>query len=354
MRSSCLRTSRTRCPDDSGAAVVAGRPTHEGQWRVWLSLGVAVVLISAASLSLGAGDLRDPALRGTLLTLRASRLLAAGLAGASLAAAGAVVQGLFQNPLASPSILGTTAGASLGGQGALLLLGAAPGATLLFASPDLFLPFGSLIGAILSLGLLLVVVRNREDLLSLLLTGFLLSALFLAVSGLALSAALQSYAMGRAVAAFALGGVAGTGPRQVALAVPLLLVGFPALWLWGRPLDLLLSGEDEAASLGVDVRSVRRWTIVWVGVVTGAAVALAGNVSFVGLVVPHALRPVVGHHHRPLIVASALLGGVFLAACDLASRLAPATTEVPLGVITGLVGAPTFLWMLHRGAHRHG
>ena len=110
----------------------------------------------------------------------------------------------------------------------------------------------------------------------------------------------------------------------------------------------MLSGEDEARVLGVDVARARRWCIIWAATLTAGAVAVGGNVGFVGLIVPQVLRSVVGVSHRALVPASALGGGVFLLACDLLSRAIPSKTEIPLGVVTGLVGAPTFLWLLLR------
>jgi iron complex transport system permease protein len=112
----------------------------------------------------------------------------------------------------------------------------------------------------------------------------------------------------------------------------------------------MLSGEEEAASLGVDVPAVRVWTVVWTSVLTGAAVSIGGNVGFVGLIVPHALRPFVGVEHRKLVPAAALAGGAFVVVCDVVSRALPTRSEVPLGVVTGLLGAPVFLSLLLRVA----
>lgn len=309
----------------------------------------ALVLASAGALLVGRGDLSDESLRSTLLEIRAGRLAAAFLAGAALAVGGVIVQGLFRNPLASPSILGTTAGASLGGQSALLLHQWLLSSGLLVATaPEMVLPVGCLLGALMSLSILLVFVRRDSDLLVLLLTGFILSSLFLSLGGFLTSLAQRSYELGRAVVAFSLGGVHGVGLKHVALALPLVVTGVIAAWLWGRPLDVMLSGEDEAKSLGVDVLAVRRWTVVWVAVLTAAAVAIGGNVGFVGLVVPHALRPFVGVEHRRLVPIAALTGGTFLVACDVIAKAMPSSTEVPLGVVTGMVGAPIFLWLLVR------
>lgn len=319
----------------------------------------AVLLVLLAGVCLlalvvGQGSLADPALRATLLALRATRTGAAFLAGAALATGGVVVQGVFRDPLVSPSILGTTAGASLGGQVALLVL--AWGAPSAWVPPEMVLPFGCLLGAGLSLVIILGFCRQRTGTLVLILTGFILSSLFLAMSGFVTSLAQDTWDVGRAVVSFTLGGVGGVSVRQLFAALPFVLVGIAASFLWSGTLDLFLSGEDEAATLGVNVGQARRWTITWVAVLAAAAIALGGNVAFVGLIVPHVLRPLVGVRHRTLIPASALLGGTFLVACDVVARTFPSRTEMPLGVITGLVGAPVFLMMLARTQKelRHG
>lgn len=324
----------------------AGRGRVVGTYAVLIvALGVVVLL----ALTTGAGDLSDASLRSVYLELRATRLASSLLAGAALAVGGVVVQGIFRNPLASPSILGTTAGATFGGQVALLAHRALIGAgALAWVAPEMVLPIGCLIGALGSLGLLLVFVRRGADVVTLLLTGFVLTSLLLAAGSFVMSLAQEHHELGRAIVAFTLGGVAGAGWAHVRLALPLVLVACAAAFFWGRSLDLLLSGEDEASTLGVDVTAARRWSIIWVGVLTAAAVALGGNISFVGLVVPHALRPFVGAEHRRLVPAAILAGAMFLAACDLLTRIVPSQTEIPLGVVTGLIGAPLFLFLLLR------
>jgi len=309
---------------------------------------LAALLLAAVGLALavGQGHLSDPALRNALLELRATRVAAALLAGVGLAVGGVVVQGVFRNPLVSPSILGTTAGASLGGQLALLALAwGSAGSTM---PAELVLPLGCLAGAGVSLAILLVFCRERTGNLVLILTGFILSSLFLAVGGFVTSLAQDQWDLSRAVVAFTLGGVGGTSARQVAAAAPLVLVGLLACWAWSGTLDVLISGEDEARTLGVEVGQARRWTVVWVAVLTSAAISVGGNVAFVGLVVPHVLRPLVGVGHRRLIPAAALLGAAFLVGCDVLARVVPSRAELPLGVITGIIGAPVFLFLLAR------
>jgi iron complex transport system permease protein len=318
--------------------------------RVWIAVIAAVsVLIVASSLFVGHGDLGNRELAATFVELRATRAAAAFLAGAALAVAGVVLQTLFRNPLVDPAILGTTSGASLGGQLAILALHAAP-AWLRpeFVVPEMVLPLGCLAGALVALLILLAVIRQTRSELAVLLAGFLLSSLFVSVGALIVSLAQNSWELGRAVIAFTLGGVGSAGTRHVLVGFPLVLAAVLALWAWCRPLEVLLSGEDEARTLGVDVRRVRWWTVVWVAVGTSAAVAIGGNVGFVGLVVPHVLRPLVGIAPRRLVPVSALAGGAFVVLCDMVVRAAPVTGELPLGVITGLVGGPLFLVLVVR------
>ena len=313
-----------------------------------------VLLLGTAALAItvGSGDLGDSDLRDTFLALRGYRLAAAFLAGAALAVGGVVVQGLFRNPLASPSVLGTTAGASLGGQIALLAytLTGVGGALVV---PEMILPIGCFLGALASLIVLLVFLRVTQDLLALLLTGFVLSALFLSLSAFTISVAQETWELGRAVVAFSLGSVSGTGPRQLVFAFPLIFAGLLACWFWGRSLDLLLSGEDEAQSMGANVPQIRWWSATWVSVLVAGAVSVGGNVGFVGLVVPHMLRPFAGTKHQRLIPASALAGGIFLVVCDVIARVVPSRSEIPLGVVTGMIGAPLFLMLLIRLRREH-
>lgn len=320
-------------------------------YRLYVLLIACGIGVTAASLLIGSADVAQPGLRSALIELRGARSAAALVAGAALAVAGVLVQGLFRNPLASPSILGTTAGASLGGQLSMLAFGVlVPAGRAAGLVPEMVLPLGCLAGALAALAVLLAFVRQSADRLGLLLTGFILSSLFLSVGGFVISIAQAQWELGRAVVSFALGGVSGTGTRHVLFAVPLLGAGIAAAWAWGPSLDVLLSGEEEAASLGLDVTATRRWVVCWVAVLTAAAVSVSGGLSFVGLVVPHALRPLAGVEHRRLVPAAGLAGGVFVLACDVVGRLVPARGEVPLGVVTGLVGAPVFLWLLRRTA----
>lgn len=341
----------------TAAADRARAPRLANPAAVYALLALLGAALCAAAVALGHGDLADAGLRATLVRLRLLRTGGAFIAGASLAAAGVVVQALFRNPLADPSILGAGAGANLGGQVVLIvvaLAGAAPWASggLGGLSPEVLLPVGCIAGALAAMAVLLMASRLRASFLVVLLTGFVMSSVFVSIGALLTSLAQESYELGRAVLSFTLGSVSGVGASRLLLAGPLAAVGVVAAWSWGRPLDLLLSGEEEAASLGVAVGAVRLWCVVWVAFLVAAAVAIGGNVAFVGLVAPHALRPLVGVATRRLLPAAVLAGGAFVVLCDLVARVVPARGELPLGVVSGLVGAPLFLIMLRQGARR--
>lgn len=329
--------------------------TERGRFvRLWVVLVALLLAGVALSLLVGHGDLSDAEMRATFLRLRSWRLCNAALAGAALSGAGVLVQGLFRNPLASPSILGTSAGASLGGIAVLLvwntlLAGRLPA----WVPPELALPLGCFAGSWLALLVLLAITGRDAGSVTVLLAGFALSSLFLSIGAFLQSLAQERWELGRAVVAFTLGGVDSTGSRHVALALPLVVVAFAVTMGWTRHLDVLLSGEDEATTLGVDVRAARRWIIVWASVLTGAAVAVGGNLAFVGLVVPHVLRSQVGVLHKRLLPATFVGGAAFVVWADVATRVIPAKGSIPLGVVTGLVGAPCFLVLLAR-ATREG
>lgn len=317
---------------------------------------VAMVVVCILAMLVGAGDLGDENLRGTLLGLRALRLGASFLVGVALATAGIIVQGLFRNPLADPSVLGTTSGAVLGGKAALLAVELAVGASWLTGrAVHLAVPLGAIAGAGLALGTLFLLTRGHRSLLAQLLVGFTLASLFGSFGSLMTSIAQRKWELGRALLAFSLGSVSGTSLSPVALAFPFVLGGFLASLALAPALDLLLGGEDEARSLGLDVAFVRRWCAVWIAVLTAAAVSISGFVGFVGLIVPHALRPFLGASHRRLLPHAAIIGGIFVVFCDVASRAIPTAAELPLGVITGLIGAPLYLRLVvraqQRGAH---
>jgi iron complex transport system permease protein len=288
-----------------------------------------------------------------LLRIRAERVAVAFLCGGASAVSGAVVQTLFRNPLASPSILGTTSGAILGAHIALLVsvlvLG---GGGALGVAPEMLIPIGALIGGAASLFILLGVVSLREDPLVLLLTGFALMSLFQGASTFLSVWTQEAWELNRAFSALMYGDISAAGGRQVLLAGVMTLGGLIPLFADQGTLDVLLTGEDEARTLGVDVRSVRFWLVLWVSVLIAGSVAVGGSVGFTGLIVPHALRPWVGHRHRYLLPASFIAGGGFLIACDVLCRVVPIRNGLPLGTLTDILGAPVFIWLLLKHLRR--
>jgi iron complex transport system permease protein len=313
---------------------------------VLLVLSALAIVVGA---KLGKAVTSDVELASTFVELRVYRTLVGFCVGGALAVGGVTVQGLFRNDLASPSVLGTTAAGSVGGQASLiafqwLLAGVAPA----WLRAEMFVPLGCVVGCLLGLAVLLMVNRVSSDTVMMLLAGFLVSSLFISLGAFLTSLAQDSWELGRALIAFTLGDLAGSGSRQLSLAAVLGGIGVAYSWYWGRSLDLMLSGEDEALSLGLNVRRLKLWVIVWTAVLTAGAVAVAGNVGFVGLIVPHVLRPWVGARHRTLIPAAVLGGGCFVVFCDVLCRVLPSQSELPLGVVTGLFGAPLFLFLLVR------
>lgn len=319
-------------------------------WALLVILLIAGVYFSlwAPSREFARAELQEAVFR-----LRLYRVGCSVLAGSALAMAGVLVQGLFRNPLASPSILGTSSGASLGG---MLVLFAShqlvAGGWMDAAWVEMGVPLGCCVGAALSLLVLLFGLGLGPGTNALLLGGVILSSLLASLGALVMSFAQAFPELGRAMMSLSLGGVQGVGLRHLMLALPLVLGAAIMARSWARSLDLLLTGEQEATSLGLALKPMRRWVVVWVAVLSAAAVAIGGNLMFVGLVVPHMLRPFVGVLHRQLLAASALGGAVYVLLCDALTRLMPAGQELPLGVVTSLCGAPVFLLILVRESRR--
>lgn len=314
---------------------------------IWSSLVVVLGVVAVLGLSIGRGELSSQN-GAVFVELRAWRIAAAALAGAALGMGGVLMQGLFRNPLASPDLLGTTAFALFGGQLVLVVVVLAGASLPIWLPAELLLPIGCLLGAAGALAALLWLAERASGLTTVLVVGFLMAALGSSAGTLLTSLSRDQWELMRALQGLSLGGVDGTGPAQLALGAPLVVIAGICAWGWGRALDVLLSGETEAAALGVDVPLVRRWALIWTATLTAAAVALGGAAVFVGLIVPHVMRGLVGVTHRRLIPASALGGAVFLVACDNLARALPTTGELPLGVVTGLIGAPLFIVILLR------
>ena len=319
--------------------------------RIALVGSVVAALAVAAALCLGAERVNVWAVltgggtqveREILLHLRLPRVLAGALVGAGLAASGVAFQALLRNPLAEPYLLGISGGGSLGAVLAIVAFGAG-GASFLAVRTG-----AALVGCLLALGLVYAIATRGGALRpsTLLLAGVVVNSFFLA--GLACVQYAATPTESQAILRWVLGGLETGGPREVvvlAVVVPLTV----ALLAWSAPsLQALVFGEETARHLGVDVDGVRRRTFLIASTTTAASVAVAGPIGFVGLVVPHAARLFVGSDPRVLLPAATLAGAAFLPLADAVARTALAPRELPVGVVTALIGAPAFLLLVVR------
>jgi len=271
--------------------------------------------------------------------LRLPRAALAIVIGAALGASGAALQGLFRNPLAEPGVTGVTSTAGLGAVIALYFG--------LAASSAFLLPGFAVGGALASAGVLYLLSRGGAGAMALVLAGVAMASFATALTALALSLAQNPYAMSEMVR-WMMGSLNDRTLFDLAFAAPLTVAGIALLLTAARGLDALTLGEEAAHSLGVDVGFVRSRVVVGVALATGAATAAAGAVSFVGLVVPHVLRRFYGYEPSRLILPSALGGAVLVTAADIAVRLIAPDGQLLLGVVTAMLGAPFFLWLILR------
>jgi len=329
------------------------RSVRVGAWSLGLlGLLAAVVVASAAtgSVHLGYATVAKVVLdalpgfsfdvpasaRTIVVDLRLPRIAVAAIVGFALASAGTVMQGFFRNPMADPSIVGVSSGAAVGAVAVI----AFP-ATVPFG-----LPLAAFVGAVLSAFAvyLLATERGRTPVATLLLAGVAVQTFLGAVVSFVLVESGQSL---REAVYWLMGSLQAASWHQAAVAGPVALVGFLVLYVFARDLNVLLLGEEEAHALGVEVEWTKRILLAVASVVTGAAVAVAGVIGFVGLIVPHVMRLLVGPDHRILLPTSALAGAVFLVATDTIARSWSAEL-LPVGVVTAFLGAPFFLYLLRK------
>ena len=311
---------------------------------VILSAAIVAVLAFAASLLLPWSNLQaihaaDPDLGFTfLLELRLPRAALALVYGAMLGAAGAAIQALFGNPLASPDLTGTTSGAALGAVVTAYIIG---------ASSSLAMATGAVAGALASLALLIGLAGHRAETATLLLAGLAISALAGALTTLALALAPSPFAFYDAYS-WLMGSLIDRSLPQLGFAA--LPAAVAILWLarLAPALDRLSLGEEVAESLGHDLGRLRLQVICFSALGVGACVAICGAIGFIGLVAPIFARRLTGGHAGRAILPAALIGALLLSLADLASRLAPLGRTLPIGVVTALVGAPFFLWLVAR------
>jgi iron complex transport system permease protein len=342
-------------PDSQIATPNALRANH----RLFL-VGLGVFLLLAMLGSALAGPVRIPFspflgsvlhgrplpadLREIIFGIRLPRICAAVIVGSALSVSGLLFQGLFRNPLADPYVIGSSGGAVLGAAVGILLL---PAMSIGGFSAIAFL---AIIGSFASITLVYLFARvgRKTSMVSLLLAGFAVSTM-LNYSSYLLETLDQDFGIGsRVLASWLRGAISSPSWTQLFLILLLWIIGLTAAWPLARRLNVLALGEEYASQLGVPLESVRLWVLLAGSVLTAAAVALGGLISFVGLIVPHVARLLLGPDHRKLMPVTALGGGLFLLVADTLARTLLAPSEIPVGVLTAFVGGPFFLYLLRK------
>lgn len=337
---------------------------HPSILIVGLGIGLAVAALVAVSvgafgvpvgeilgsvahrLGLDVGPVPDATAESVLWDIRFPRVALALVVGGSLGCAGAAMQGTFSNPLAEPGIVGVSSGAALGAV-ASIAFGLSVAGTWTLA-------VAAFVGGLITVFIVYLASRanGRTEVVTLILTGVAINALTGAVIGLLTY--LSTDAELRSITFWQLGSVAQATWPKVAAVAPLAVIGVALACTRAHKLDLLALGERSARHLGVNVEGLRIVMLVIVAVLTASAVAVSGIILFVGLVIPHLVRMVAGPGHRILLPASALGGALVLVVADTVARTVVAPAELPLGVLTALVGSPFFFWLLRRTRARQG
>lgn len=277
-----------------------------------------------------------------VVQVRLPRVLMAALVGAALAGAGAIYQALFRNPLADPYILGVSSGAGLGAMIALTLT--AQVTAVRYGA----VPLAAFAGALLTMLLVtrLAAWRGRLDTASLLLAGVAISYTLAAMTSFLMVFAREQMAT---VVFWMMGGLGAASWPYLAMLTPMFLVGAVLAMTFPRELNLMLLGDERAGHLGVNVARFKLYSLAVASLLTASAVAIAGLIGFVGLMVPHMVRLVLGPDHRSLLPASFLGGATVLVLADLIARVVLAPVEIPVGIVTALIGGPFFVWLLVKG-----
>ena len=319
--------------------------------RLSIALSVIVVGLFIAALTLGPAEIgfgeslsalvfgdAGP-LTQVMREIRLPRAILAGMVGASLGLAGAAMQGYLRNPLAEPGLIGVSGSAALG---AVIAIQSGVAASFVFGLPAM-----ALLGAATGVILVVALAGPRGSSLTLILAGIAISALAAALTSLVLNLSPNPFAANEIVF-WMMGSLADRSMTHVGIAAPFMVVGWVMLATLGRGLNALTLGEDAAASMGIRLGRLRLTLILGTALVVGAATAVAGAIGFVGLVVPHILRSLVGAHPSRLLWASALGGAIMVLAADIAVRVILPERDLKLGVVTALVGAPLFLHLIYK------
>jgi iron complex transport system permease protein len=316
-----------------------------------IGLGLVVAVLAVVSLAVGpvrlspltviqalfGGGMEEQ--RIIVQEIRLPRAILAVAIGGILGLSGAALQGLLRNPLASPSLFGAPQSAAFG---AVLVI-----AMGLADVRSFVLPMTGVVFAFLSVFALLVVAGRNASLLLLILAGLAISSLAGALTALAMNLSPNPFAA-LEIAFWLLGSLEDRSFRHVILALPFIIAGTVVLLSLRHALRALSLGEETAQSLGVDVRRLRLAVVAGVALGVGGAVSVAGSISFIGLVAPHLIRPLIGHDPARLLVPSALAGAALLLAADIAVRVIPSTTDIKVGVLTSIIGVPFFLYLIVR------
>lgn len=320
-----------------------------------LSAGVFVLFLAALTLgpaAIGPGESLRALIAGdagpltlVMREIRLPRAMLAVMVGASLGLAGAAMQGYLRNPLAEPGLIGVSGSAALGAVIAIQ--------TGLASTIALGLPAMALVGALVGVLLVIALAGPRGSSLTLILAGIAISALAAALTSLVLNLSPNPFAANEIVF-WMMGSLADRSMTHVGVALPFMLVGGAMLITLGRGLDALTLGEDAAGAMGIALSQLRLTLIIGTACVVGAATAVAGAIGFVGLVVPHILRPLVGAQPSRLLWASALGGAIMVLAADIAVRLILPDRDLKLGVVTALIGAPLFLHLIYKTRRQLG
>lgn len=327
-------------------------PRREPPYLLLLALlGLAMAVLFVASVAIGYAPFDMAAALGDLLAgratlpaliladLRLPRALMGGLTGFTLGLAGAALQGLLRNPLAEPGVIGVSSAAAFGA--VLVFYSGLAGAF------TLALPLGGIAGALVATVLLYALVGRGAGTTTLVLAGVAISAFAGALTALALNLSPNPYAVVE-ITFWLMGSLTDRSMDHVLLALPLMAVGWALLLSSARALDGLSLGDDTATSMGFDLKRLRLKLVTGTALSVGAAVAVTGAIGFIGLVVPHVLRPFVGHRPGRLLLASGLGGAVLLLMADIAVRLIAIQPELKLGVLTAVVGAPFLFSLIYR------
>lgn len=343
-------------------------------YLVYLCLFI-VLLMMISGLSLGIGAVKIPPqevlsslthyfhltdgeasrFQSILVDIRLPRVILAIIVGAALAVCGAAMQGLFRNPLADPGLVGISSGAALA---AVFVIVMVPSFTSLETLPKTLsiylLPIAAFMGSLVVTLLVhrLSQVHGKTEVSTLLLAGIAINAI--AGAGTGLLTYMANDTQLRILTFWSMGSLGSANWQQLAFAAPIILLAIIGILLYTRALNAIALGEAEAGHLGYNLESIKRRLIVLVALAVGTSVALSGTIGFVGLVIPHLLRLIIGPNHRRLIPLSAILGASLLLGADLISRTLVAPAELPIGIITTIIGGPFFLWLLLRFKRQGG